>query len=438
MRWTATFLAGAICAPGVMAETPDNSLRPPERLVQAASFVAAPDVVRPKLRPREIATSTAESDTETGTEAFGSWTQEFRARAMQQGISRQTLDQALSGVSFDPDVIRRDRNQAEFSKTIWEYLSTAVSDTRIANGRAALSTHRDVLQQIEARYEVDHQVVLAIWGLESAFGAYKGNDSTIRSLVTLAYDSRRAEFFEEQLMAALQILQAGDVPAGDMKGSWAGAMGHTQFMPTSFLQYAVDFTGDGKRDVWGDDPSDALASTAAYLKAFGWTKGQPWGVEVRLPDGFDFALADRDIMRSPSEWATLGIRDMGGKPVPDHGKASILLPAGAQGSAFMIFDNFKVLERYNTADAYVIGVGHLSDRILGRPAIAGGWPEGDRALSYDERMELQTRLTSAGYDTRKIDGKIGPLTIGAVRAWQKATGEVPDGYASLRLLEKLR
>ena len=370
--------------------------------------------------------------------AFRYWLQDFRMRAARQGISQRVMDDAFTGLSFDPEVIRRDRNQAEFTKTIWDYLSTAVSDMRIANGRAALARYRSLLERIEARYGVDHQVVVAIWGLESAFGAFKGNDGTIRSLATLAFDSRRSAFFEEQLIAALRILQAGDVRATDMAGSWAGAMGHTQFMPTSFLQYAVDFNGDGKRDIWGDDPADALASTAAYLKSFGWTAGQPWGLEVQLPAGFDFGLADRKIRKSPADWAALGVRGINGRPVPDHGPGSILLPAGAGGAAFMIFDNFEVLERYNSADAYVIGVGHLSDRLLGRLAITGGWPQGDRALTFDERIELQTRLTRAGFDTRKIDGKIGPLTIGAVRAWQKASGEVPDGYASLRLLEKLR
>jgi lytic murein transglycosylase len=369
---------------------------------------------------------------------FADWRRDFRTRALADGISPSVFDRVMAGVTPDPDVIRRDRNQSEFTKTIWDYLSTAVSDTRIANGKAALAKHGNTLRQIEAQYGVDHQIVVAIWGLESAFGAFKGSEDTIRSLATLAHDERRRAFFEEQLIEALRILQSGDVAASDMTGSWAGAMGHTQFMPTSYQRHAVDFTGDGKRDIWGDDPSDALASTAAYLKANGWTKGQPWGVEVRMPEGFDYALADRNVLKSPSEWAAMGVKDMSGASVPDHGTASILLPAGAKGAAFMIFDNFKVIESYNTADAYVIGVGHLGDRILGGPAIQGGWPEGDRALTYDERIELQERLTRAGFDTKKIDGKVGPLTIAAVRGWQKSKGEVPDGYASLRLLNKLR
>ena len=223
-----------------------------------------------------------------------------------------------------------------------------------------------------------------------------------------------------------------------MKGSWAGAMGHTQFMPTSFRALAVDFTGDGRRDIWSDDPADALASTANYLKKSGWTKGQPWGVEVKIPKGFDYRLANRKTKRLPSAWARLGVVGMDGKPVRDSGRASVLLPAGAKGAAFLIFDNFAVIERYNTADAYVIGVGHLSDRIAGGPAIKAKWPRDDRALTFEERKELQRRLTANGYDTRGVDGKVGPLTIDAVRRWQSARGMVPDGYPSLAVLSKLR
>nr|WP_246036058.1 lytic murein transglycosylase [Aliishimia ponticola] len=386
--------------------------------------MSPPKVVAPPKDPKEI--------------AFERWIEDFRLRAEAQGITPKVLDAALADVQYDPDVVRRDRNQSEFTKTIWEYLTTAVSDTRIANGRAALEQHAETLKQIEEKYGVDRQIVVAIWGLESAFGAFRGSDSTLNSLATLAFDARRSEFFETQLIAALRILQSGDTVPSNMKGSWAGAMGHTQFMPTSYLEHAVDFTGDGKRDIWGDDPADALASTAAYLKANGWTKGQPWGVEVRLPPGFDYALADRKIIKSPSDWGVLGIRDETGRQVPDYGPAAILLPAGASGAAFMIFDNFAVLERYNSADAYVIGVGHLGDRILGGPPIQGQWPEGDRALTYDERIELQERLIAAGFDTEKVDGKIGPLTISAVRRWQQATGRLPDGYASLRVLNALR
>lgn len=409
------FAGVLVLAPVAWAAGPDASPRPPERVVLAAA-------------PAEDASAAG----------FQPWIAGFRSRALSQGITAQTFDNAMRGLIFDSEVIRRDRNQSEFTKTIWDYLDTAASDLRVSNGKAALSKWGTTLGQIEAQYGVEKEVVTAIWGLESAYGTFRGGDSVINSLATLAYDARRADFFEGELLHALRILQSGDTTPAQMKGSWAGAMGHTQFMPSSFQQHAVDHTGDGRRDIWGEDPTDALASTAAYLKHFGWTKDQPWGVEVRLPEGFDYLIARRDLLKSPADWAALGVMDTQGKPVPDHGEAAILLPGGAQGAAFMIFDNFEVIERYNTADAYVIGVGHLSDRIGGAGPIEGAWPRGDRALSYDERIELQERLTAAGFDTEKIDAKIGPLTINAVRQFQRAQEIVPDGYASLRLLERLR
>ena len=348
------------------------------------------------------------------------------------------LREALDGVTYDPEVIKRDRNQSEFTKTVWEYLATAVSDARVANGRNALARTGGTLDRIEAQYGVDKHIVTAIWGLESAYGTFRGGKDVIRSLATLAFDARRAAFFEEQLLDALRILDAGDVTPRAMVGSWAGAMGHTQFMPGSYLSYAVDFDGDGKRSIWGDVPVDALASAAHYLAEFGWVTGQPWGVEIVVPEGFDYRLAARDILKLPSDWATLGVLGTNGAAVPDHGMASVLLPAGAQGVAFLIFDNFAVLERYNTADAYVIGVGHLADRLRGSTGFEGTWPLGDRALRFDERIELQERLTALGFDTVKIDAKIGPLTINAVRGFQDSVGLVPDGYASPALLERLR
>lgn len=369
---------------------------------------------------------------------FQRWIAGFRGRAISQGIRPATFDAAFQGVRYNSDVISRDRNQAEFVKPLWEYLDSAVSDTRIRNGRAALRENARVLAEIEARYGVEAEVVTAVWGLESAYGAFRGDTPIIEALATLAYDGRRGRFFEEQLIAALRILQSGDVRPRDMTGSWAGAMGHTQFIPTSYLAYAQDFRGDGRRDIWADDPTDALASTAAYLARFGWTKGQPWGVEVRLPRGFDYGQTGDRIKKSPAQWARLGVRDTSGGQVPNHGRASILVPAGARGAAFMIFDNFHVIERYNAADAYVIGVGHLSDRIGGGPAIQADWPRGDRGLRRAERRELQQRLTNAGFSTQGVDGIIGPNTTAAIRAFQRSSGMVPDGYASYEVLRRLR
>ncbi|MEX0306125.1 MAG: lytic murein transglycosylase [Ruegeria sp.] len=430
-------MTAALWASIVQADTTDKSIRPLARPLVNNVQLASADVtvsVRPVLRPKiEAHRVSAE-----GNARFQAWLGAFRERAKAQGITVNTLDRALAGVGYDSDIIKRDRNQAEFSKPIWEYLDGAVSKTRISNGRAGLDKHQKTLTRIEAQYGVEKEVVTAIWGLETSFGTYRGSKHTIRSLATLAFDARRASFFETQLIAALQILQAGDVEAGNMVGSWAGAMGHTQFMPTSFLDHAVDFDGDGRRNIWSDDPTDALASAAAYLARHGWTKGQPWGVEVRLPSGFDYADARRDFTLMPSEWADRGVLTHSGKAVSDHGQAAILLPAGGRGIALMIFDNFTVIEKYNGADAYVIGIGHLSDRIAGGAPFQADWPRGDRVLSFTERKELQRRLTQAGFDTQGIDGRTGPNTVNAVRAFQVAQGLVPDGYPSLSLLEWMR
>lgn len=369
--------------------------------------------------------------------SFEQWIAAFKTRALREGISKTNVDRAFRRVRYNHDVIAKDRNQSEFTKQIWDYLDSAASPTRVKNGKTALRKHSQVLNRIEKKYGVDKHVVAAVWGLESAYGATRGSIPVIEALATLAYDGRRGRFFEGQLLAALKILQAGDTTAQNMKGSWAGAMGHTQFIPTSFMAFAVDGDGDGKRDIWSDDPTDALASTAAYLAKHGWNKGQPWGVEVRLPSNFDYSSARRNNMKSPSAWASLGVIGVDGQPVKNHGRASILLPAGASGAAFMIFDNFAVIERYNKADAYVIGIGHLSDRLKGGPEIQASWPRGYRPLSFDEKKKMQRILKRKGFLDDKVDGLIGPNTINAIRAFQRSIGVTPDGYPSQTLMGHL-
>ncbi|MBT8415746.1 MAG: lytic murein transglycosylase [Boseongicola sp.] len=392
--------------------------------------------VYPKPRPDTGAMVLTQAQTSNA--AFARWIDRFRGRARAAGIRDSVFNASFQGIRYNTSVVQKDRNQSEFTKQIWEYLDSAVSDTRVRNGRAALRDNRRVLAEIEARYGVEAEVVTAVWGLESAYGAFRGDTPIIEALATLAFDGRRGRFFEQQLIAALKIIQSGDVRPRDMRGSWAGAMGHTQFIPTSYLSYAEDFRGDGKRDIWSDDPTDALASTAGYLKAFGWTKGQPWGVEVRLPRGFDYRQTGERIKKSPTQWASLGIRDVNGARVPDYGRASILLPAGAQGAAFMIFNNFHVIERYNAADAYVIGVGLLSDRIAGGGPLKATWPREDRNLANREKQEMQQLLTRRGFSTQGVDGIIGPNTIAAIRRFQASVGMIPDGYASYEVLRRLR
>ena len=366
------------------------------------------------------------------------WVVRFKHRALAVGVSKQIFDSVMGEVRYRADVIEQDRNQSEFTKTIWDYLDVAVSENRVANGRRALRKWARTLDKIEVSYGVDREVIVAIWGLESAYGRQRGDIPVFSALATLAFDGRRGTFFEAELIAALKILQNGDTSAAQMIGSWAGAMGHTQFIPTSYNKYAVEFSGDGRRDIWSDNPTDALASTAAYLAKFGWVKGKPWGVEVRLPAGFDYALAQRQIQKLPSVWAQSGVLAINGATIPDYGKAALLLPGGAEGAAFLVFQNFAVLEHYNTADAYVIAVGHLADRISGGTQIKAKWPRTNRALTFAERKELQRRLSEAGFNTRGVDGKIGPLTIAALRSFQHHIGVPADGYASLKILKRLR
>ncbi|NEY90053.1 lytic murein transglycosylase [Rhodobacteraceae bacterium KMS-5] len=370
-------------------------------------------------------------------DGLNQWLAVFRERALAAGISSATLD-ALQGAEYLPQVVYNDRHQNEFTKTIWDYLDKAVSDDRMASGVKALKARADTLARIEATYGVDAEVVAAVWGLESAYGAVRGDVPTLHALATLAYDGRRGAFFEGELIAALKIVQLGDATAETLRGSWAGAMGHTQFMPSSWHAFAVDFTGDGKRDIWSDDPTDALASTAAYLAGKGWIRGAPWGVEITLPPGFDYDLTTERVKKPVAGWQAMGLRLADGGDLPDHGLASVLLPGGHRGAAFLIFQNFHVIESYNTADAYVIAVGHLADRLQGGGPIRAQWPREERALSFDERVSLQRNLTAQGFDTGGIDARMGPKTVAAIKGFQKARGLVPDGFPSLTVLQALQ
>ncbi|MCC6517727.1 MAG: lytic murein transglycosylase [Tabrizicola sp.] len=385
------------------------------------------------ILPDPVAGVEVEMGTQAGLDA---WVEGFRPRALAAGVAASTFDAALRGVAFDPKVVERDRNQNEFSKTIWDYLDTAVSEDRVALGLKAIARNRALLERIEAEYGVEKEVVAAVWGLESAYGTYRGDLPVLGSLATLAYEGRRGAFFEKELIAALKIVQGGHVERFD--GSWAGASGHTQFMPSSWERFAVDFDGDGKKNLWGDDPADALASTANYLRYWGWVKGQPWGVEVTLPQGFDYDQTTERVVKPVLDWQALGVRLVGGADLPEHGPGSILLPGGHRGAAFLIWPNFQVIEKYNTADAYVVAIGSLSDRLKGGPAIQHGWPRELRALTLAERRELQELLGRAGFDPGGVDGRMGPKTVAAVKAFQTARGLVPDGYPSLEVLGLLR
>lgn len=361
--------------------------------------------------------------------------QSFRSRAVASGVSPATYDRAMRIARYNPEVIRLDRKQAEFSRPVWLYLDSAVSDVRVTTGRQKAAQLSGTLSQIEARYGVPREIVLAVWGMESNFGANRGKMQIIPSLATLAYDGRRGEMFQNQLIASLRIIQAGDTDPEHMLGSWAGAMGHTQFMPTSYLDYAVDFTGDGRRDIWSDDPTDSLASTANYLRRNGWVPGQAWGAEVQLPSGFNMGLVGKGTRRS--DWAAQGVRRIGGGALPG-GNGSIIMPAGANGPAFLILDNFRSILRYNNSDNYALGVAFLGERIAGRAGIQGSWPRNDRTLTTGERQEIQQRLRAKGFYQGEIDGLFGSATMESVAAYQRSIGVTPDGYPTSILLGQLR
>ena len=367
---------------------------------------------------------------------FDAWVAGYRDRAAARGIPASVISDAMGFAGYLPDVIEKDRNQTEFTRTLEDYLAIAAKPERVAMGQDKLRQYGGVLRQIEARYGVEPQVVAAVWGLESFFGTRRGAVPVVSALATLAYDGRRGEFFEQQLTAALKIIANGDVSARGMTGSWAGAMGHTQFIPTSYLAFAVDFTGDGKRDIWSEDPTDSLASTAAYLSKSGWQRGLPWGGEVRLPSGFNPALLGRGKGKSAAEWAGLGVTAAGGGGVPAGG--SIIAPKGVGGPAFLLTQNFNVILRYNNAESYAIGVGHLSDRLLGRPGVQADWGPDKTGMTMADRQELQRALTAAGYDTGGTDGVMGAKTKAAISAYQQASGGTVTGEPSLELLRRLR
>lgn len=367
---------------------------------------------------------------------FDAWVVGFRARAAAQGLPAGTIDVAMRQAGFLPEVIEKDRNQTEFKRSLEDYLAIAASPERVSLGQAKLRQYGGVLGQVEARYGVEANVVAAVWGLESFYGTRRGNVPVISALSTLAYEGRRGAFFESQLVAALKILANGDTTPAGMTGSWAGAMGHTQFIPTSYLAYAVDFDGDGRRDIWGEDPTDSLASTAAYLAKSGWQTGLPWGMEVRLPAGFDPGALGRGKGQSGEAWAARGVTTAQGDRVPVGG--SIIAPKGVAGPAFLLTQNFNVILRYNNAENYAIGVGHLSDRLLGRPGVQAPWGADASGLTMADRQEVQRRLTAAGFDTGGSDGVIGARTRAAITAYEAQAGLPVTGEPSVALLRRLR
>lgn len=361
--------------------------------------------------------------------AFLAFVDDLRPDAVARGVTPQTFAAAFRGVvAPDAAVLARTRRQSEFVRPVWEYLVGAVSAGRIARGRARAAALASTLQAIEVRYGVPAPVVLAIWGVESDFGASAGAVSTIRALATLAEARHRGTLFRDELLAALTILQRGDVTPERMSGSWAGAMGQVQFLPSTYLAHAVDFDGDGHRDVWAS-AADSLASIAAYLKALGWDPAVSWGNAVRLPEGFDLARYEGDL----SAFAERGVRRADGGALPQRGRASLFLPGGVGAPAFLLTANFEVIRGYNTSDSYALAVGHLADRIGGGPPLAAPWPKAP-GLDGPGLRRLQAGLASAGFYDGPMDGRAGPKLREAARRYQIGAGLPADGYATQGLL----
>ncbi|HSK39082.1 MAG TPA: lytic murein transglycosylase, partial [Arenibaculum sp.] len=343
----------------------------------------------------------------------------------------------LTGLRPLPEVLAADANQPEFTRQVWAYLDGAVSPARVARGRELLGLHRPLFDAMERRYGVPGEIVAAIWAMESNYGTNVGSIPVVRALATLAHTGRRTGYGREQLIAALQIIDRGDVAPERMIGSWAGAMGQTQFIPTTYRQFAVDADADGRRDLWHSLP-DIFASTANYLATSGWRRGVPWGAEVFLPAGFDLELADTSVVEPVARWRALGIRILPGTVLAQDEPASLLLPAGHQGPAFLVTNSFRAILRYNNSTSYALAVGHLSDRLRGMGPIEAAWPRHLRALSRDERTELQHLLSARGYEPGTPDGIVGPMTRAALRRYQTDEGLPADGFATSELLERLR
>jgi membrane-bound lytic murein transglycosylase B len=368
---------------------------------------------------------------------FARWVARFRVDAKAAGIDDATLRAAFDDVRYLPRVIELDRSQPEHTRSIWDYLDSAVSPQRVAQGQDKLLQFRAPVEAAAARHGVASTIVVAIWGLESKYGELAGNTPTIDALATLAFDGRRESWARAELLAALRILQRGDIARANMIGSWAGATGQPQFMPSSFLAYAVDADGDGRRDIWGS-VADVMASTAHFLARSGWRSGQACSTEVRLPAVFDVTSADAAVRRPSAHWFSEGVRSVDGAPLPDFSDASVLLPAGVRGPAFLVGPNFRAILRYNNSTSYALAACLLAQRLAGGPGVQAAWPRELVALSRSQVIALQDVLNARGFDGGAADGIFGHGTRAALRRFQRSIGVPADGFPTLELLERLQ
>lgn len=362
----------------------------------------------------------------------------LQSQAATQGVSAASFRKATSGIAFDDKVIELSQAQPEFKTPIWDYMAALVDEERVDDGKAAMRQHAQALAQAEARYGVDRHTIAAVWGVESNFGKNLGKMPLIQSLATLACSgNRRRDFFRGELMATLKIIERGEIEPSRLMGSWAGAFGQTQFMPTTYQRLAVDLDGDGRRDVVDSVP-DAVGSTANFLRAAKWSNGLPWGYEVRVPKGFSAGASGRKNKHAVAHWAAMGVTRIDGRPLSGEGPIGILLPAGINGPAFAVTKNFDAIYSYNAAESYGLAIAVLSDRLKGRSGIQAEWPTDDPPLSRAERRDLQTRLTARGYDVGEPDGRVGAKTRDAIKEVERTLGMPQTGRPGAKVLEALR
>lgn len=399
-------------------------------LLAAACATAAPGAAH---RPQQPPAASAQDDEAK----FRAFIHDFRATALAQGIRPDTYDRSMDGISLNAHIQDLNLKQPEFARPVWDYLDVAVSPLRVSNGEKALAANATMLANLESRYGVPKEILVALWGIETNYGASMGGYNMFEALATLGYDGPRQDLGRRELIAAMKMEEAENLDPKAMTSSWAGAFGETQFMPSAFLAHAVDGDGDGKRDLW-HSPADALASTASMLVEDGWRRGEPWGSEVKLPEKFPYAEAEVDNPQPLAHWRDAGVKTALGAQLPDGPDAgAIFLPAGARGPAFLLFHNFNVILRYNNATSYGLAVAMLADRFKGKAEIMATWPRDEQPMSRDDRLAFQRDLATLGYDPGKIDGLIGPKVRKALRAYQAARGLVPDGFATLDLLKRM-
>jgi lytic murein transglycosylase len=397
-----------------------------------------PPTPAPVIAPAPVQPSQPLSPpTASGDQIFDAWAADFYPRAIAAGVQRSVLEREMAGLTPDPRVASLDSRQPEFSKPISDYISGVVTPGRAANGQKRRA-EMTAFDGIEAKYGVPRDILLAIWAMESGFGAIQGDQDVIRSLATLAAQGRRRAWAEGELIAALKIIQTGEHPRTRLKGSWAGAMGQTQFIPTSFLATAVDYDGDGRRDIWGSD-ADALGSAANLLVKGGWKVGEGWAREVTVPEGFDWSLSE-GVRQTPAQWEALGVKRADGLPwttADQAAAAQLAAPAGAGGPAFLLLPNHFAIRRYNNSLAYALGVGLLADSFAGQTSLVRAWPK-ETPLSLADRMTAQRALAALGFSPGAPDGVVGLNTRNALRAWQKSRGILADGYLSADVVNRLR